>query len=227
MTLVDVETGEVAVMSESDARALIDSLKQAVEIAERQIIRAWEGRAWLALGYESWDEMAAVEFSSHYIKIAPDERRAKAIEMAKVGMSTRAIGSALGVSKSTISDDLRCPESDTSPDDDRAVPSAEPPEAEPSQVTGLDGKTYPKPAPKPALTREEQRAIDIEEGRARHARNLERLISLWPWIDSFATDPYRDDVLGRLTDHDRQLLDRIEARITGDLVFTYDHKEVS
>lgn len=85
-------------------------------------------------------------------------------------------------------------------------------------------ETAAAPAPTP-LTRAEQRAIDIEEGRARHARNLERLISLWPWINTFATNPDRDDVIGRLTEHDRYLLAQIEARITGDPITFTPHKE--
>lgn len=204
MSLVDTTTGEVAVMSEHDARELIDSLRSAVEIAERQIIRAWQGRAWLALGYESWDEMIAHEFHSQYIKIAPDDRRAKAIEMARVGMSTRATAAALGVSHQTIANDLAGVK-DLTPDDRD--------EPEPASVTGLDGKSYPKPAPKPELTPEEQRARDLDESISRHARNLERLISLWPWLSDFAIDPHRDEVIARLTEHDRNLLARIEARL--------------
>lgn len=140
MTLVNTDTGELAAMGEADARDLIDSLKQAVEIAERQIIRAWQGRAWLALGYESWDEMIAAEFTSHYIKIAPDERRAAAIEMAKHGMSTRAIAPALGVSHQTVANDLAAGVKDLTPGEaDEEDADAEP---ELREVTGRDGKTY-------------------------------------------------------------------------------------
>lgn len=82
----------------------------------------------------------------------------------------------------------------------------------------------PEPIPEPELSLAEQRARDWEEAKARHARQLQRLISLWPYIDDWAdhSDDYRADVLAHLTDHDRMLLARIEARITGQHVFPLD-----
>jgi hypothetical protein len=118
-----------------EARALIDDMKRTVRTGYDQYLRAWTGRAWTALGYESWDDLCAVEFAeTRMLQLPRDDRREKVAELRSAGMSTRAIGSAIGASDATVRRDLSGA-SDDAP--------------EPPPVTGLDGKTYPQPQPGP------------------------------------------------------------------------------
>jgi hypothetical protein len=181
VSLVNTDTGEFVAMNEADARELIDGLKRAVTIAENQIIRAWEGRAWLALGYESWDEMVAVEFKTHYLKIAPDERRQAAIEMAKVGMSTRAIGSALGVSHQTAANDISGVK-DLTPvigTDGKTYTKHEPIVAPGQTATAGAGVEQSAPAPAPLLT-----AVEMDD-----AEENAQQVALGHLLNDIANDP--------------------------------------
>lgn len=227
---LDTSTGEVVAMGEAEARDLIDSIRSTGDIMWRQIVRAFHGRAWIALGYQSWDELCEHEFDGARIKLPREDRREVVASLRDAGMSTRAIGAAIGVSHETAAGDLRGVRNLTPDDPDPTPPhgierpavnlddeiaEAEVVDAGPIEhrpIVGLDGKRYPQPKPAP-VSADEQRARDLTESIARHARNLERIISLWPWLSDFAIDPHRTEVIARLTEHDRHLLARIEARI--------------
>lgn len=125
-------------LSAVEARALIDDMKRTVRTGYDQYLRAWTGRAWTALGYESWDDLCAVEFAeTRMLQLPRDDRRDAVGELRSAGMSTRAIGSAIGASEATVRRDLSGASSDA-------------PESAPPPVTGLDGKTYTQPQPQPA-----------------------------------------------------------------------------
>jgi IS30 family transposase len=64
------------------------------------------------------------------VRLEREQRREIVAEMRSAGMSTRAIGSALGVGNKTVARDIE--EADVSDDT-----------PEPAKVVGLDGKTYP------------------------------------------------------------------------------------
>jgi hypothetical protein len=49
-------------MTESCARDLTDRIKTAVDDVAEMLYRAHEGRAWAALGYESWKAYCETEF---------------------------------------------------------------------------------------------------------------------------------------------------------------------
>ncbi len=157
MSLVDTETGEVVQMDESTARDLVDSIRRAGERMWQQIVRAFQGRAWIALGYSSWDEMCEHEFDGARIKLPREERREVVASLSDAGMSTRAIGAAIGVSDGTVRNDMKPDagaQSYAPADPDDAITDAEIVEdvgpVDHKPITGLDGKTYPKPEPKPS-----------------------------------------------------------------------------
>jgi hypothetical protein len=93
----------------------------------RDIADAYRDRDWQALGYDSWETYVDGEFSESRVRLSAPERREAVAELRLAGMSQRAIGTTLGVSKATVANDLA-----------EVVNSDHLPEA----VTGADGKTY-------------------------------------------------------------------------------------
>jgi hypothetical protein len=113
------------VITHDEATARINRVRLHVESARDDIAALFHGRAWLTLGYESWDDLCDAEFSGVHIGLPRGERREVVGNLREQGLSTRAIASAVGVSVGTIHSDLSRSELNT------------------SAVTGQDGKTYP------------------------------------------------------------------------------------
>lgn len=106
-----------------------------IDIVVPELAAAWAGRDWIALDYESWEAYVTGELGVDRLKLSRHGRQ-QAIGMFRVaGMSTRAIGAALGVDPKTVRNDIA--------DGDIASPET---------VTGTDGRTYP--ATQPAADRE-------------------------------------------------------------------------
>jgi hypothetical protein len=91
------------------------------------IAESFAARDWVTLGYGSWDEYVDKEFAEKRLKLDGDRRREAAEALRLTGMSTRAIGSALGVSHQTVANDLASGGQNLTP----------------APVAGADGKTYP------------------------------------------------------------------------------------
>jgi lambda repressor-like predicted transcriptional regulator len=128
---IPIEVEVVRDLDERDAIALTGRIKSAVGDLMILVAKAWQGRVWIALGYDSWPEYIKGEFNHAPLSLPRDERKAVVALLRGQGMSTRAIGSATGVDQKTIVNDLAAGEENSSP----------------QPVTGLDGKTYPKPEP--------------------------------------------------------------------------------
>lgn len=125
-------------LSSSQARELTDRIRVGVEAIWELVKQAYQSRAWAVLGYESWDDYCTREFGTSRIRLPREERQEVVSSMREIGMSTRAIASATGVSKGTVQNALSAGAQNC------------PPESEPAPVTGMDGKTYtPKPRPEP------------------------------------------------------------------------------
>lgn len=129
-------------LTREQARVLTDTINTTLGSLWRLVVKAWEGRAWAALGHESWDAYCAAELDTDHFKLPRAERREVVVSMREAGMSTRAIGAALGVGNKTVHRDLGPVSNDT-----------------PAPVTGLDGKTYD---PKPIDPAPEPEVIDAE-----------------------------------------------------------------
>ena len=91
--------------SEATARALTDQLRQSLTIAWDLLVEAYQRRAWAALGYPSWDAYTDAELGETRLRLPREQRREVVASMTEAGMSTRAISSALGVSKNTVTED--------------------------------------------------------------------------------------------------------------------------
>jgi hypothetical protein len=71
-----------------------------------QLIEAYTSRAWIELGYSSWREYIAGEYSVQQTRMPAPRRKTAVAAMASAGMSARAMGVALGVDHMTAYLDL-------------------------------------------------------------------------------------------------------------------------
>lgn len=161
----------VSQCDEATARALTLALRQSLTISWDLLVEAYQRRAWAALGYKSWDAYTDAELGETRLRLPREQRREVVASMTEAGMSTRAIGSALGVHQETIVNDRkvngnRSPE--PAPDHDaladkiaaelaasdetyREQAQTPEPEPEPVRVVGTDGKSYPAAKPTPEV----------------------------------------------------------------------------
>lgn len=114
-------------LSARDARALTERIKSKMGDLMLDVVKAHQGRAWIALGYEAWPDYIKGEFGHAPLSLPREQRRAVVALLRGQGMSTRAIAPALGVDNKTVHNDLSTVENSTV--DDEYVP-----------VTGLDGR---------------------------------------------------------------------------------------
>lgn len=124
----ETASGEAS-LSRADAQALTASIRTSLNQTWELVVQAWNGRAYKALGYESWDVYCIKEFGSCHLKLPREERAEQVKSMAAAGMSLRAIAAATGLSKDTASRALAAVSNET---------------PGPTRVTGRDGKQYPQ-----------------------------------------------------------------------------------
>lgn len=109
-------------------RHLIASVQEKIDKIAELLVAAYERRAWVALGYESWDAYVAAELRTDRLRLDRDDRQELVVQLRSAGMSTRAIGSAVGASHDTVQRDLHST--------GRNLPVDEP-------VRSLDGRQRP------------------------------------------------------------------------------------
>jgi hypothetical protein len=139
-------------LSKTAAQALTEMIKSTLSDLDKLIPQAWEGRADQVLGYASWDDYCDSEFYSRMVRLPVHVRRQSVRTLRELGMSTRAIGSALGVSKDTVHRDLASVSNETDEQD--------------STVVSLDGRRRPQRQPrreKPATVAPKQEAKPIKQ----------------------------------------------------------------
>jgi hypothetical protein len=128
--------GNVKPLTKAEAQALVDQVKQNIDLMISAVIELYQRRGWKPLGYESWGELCTAEFSALMRFRLPRPEFVQAVQqMTDGGMSLRAQGSALGVDPKTVSSA-------------RAEAGVE--NSTPQVVTGLDGKQYTPIPPTPA-----------------------------------------------------------------------------
>lgn len=127
-----------ATCTEDQARELTRRITNALEVTWELLLEAWKIQAWDVLGYSNWKQYVDAEFHASQLGI-PREMRAEAVQaMSEEGMSSRAIGAALGIDQKTVVNDRRANEEFSSPDGQAVTEDRR-------TVTGLDGRVYPAP----------------------------------------------------------------------------------
>jgi predicted transcriptional regulator len=102
----EIERLPVPELDAENARALTDQIKSRVETLWELIKAAYHGRAWIALGYESWDAYCDSEFQTSRLRLPREERADVVVSLRDSGVSQRAIALATGLSQPTISREL-------------------------------------------------------------------------------------------------------------------------
>jgi hypothetical protein len=123
-------------LSPDEARELTDRIKG--HIAEvlallALMAEAFERRADVALGYQTWSAYCHAEFPALNWN-AVEERRGAVLYLKGLRMSNRAIGHALSMDERTVRNDLSRAGNSASRGEARSAPRA---------TRGLDGKVYP------------------------------------------------------------------------------------
>ncbi|MGO2069872.1 hypothetical protein [Glutamicibacter arilaitensis] len=172
-----VEEDGLSVLAADVARELTTRIRQALEFTWELVIQAYQGRAWLALGYKTWNDYCVKEFGNQHIAIPREDRDEVIGSLRSAGLSVRAIADATGLSRGTVGnsakrvDELRSSESvsnagspapsGTDGDKESGVQNWTPEnsnshtESKSQKVQGIDGKMYDRSAPKPRPKAEE------------------------------------------------------------------------
>lgn len=140
-------------------RVALDRVSSSWADLGERITEAYQRRADLALGYESWSAYAEAELKPS-TGLAAEVRRQLVGMLSQAGMSTRAIAPTVGAPRSTVHDDIKVSGNRT-PEPTGTTEAIDPLTGEvfdadrkpsfidpPASVTGLDGKSYTRPTTK-------------------------------------------------------------------------------
>jgi hypothetical protein len=232
MSVLPIEmTATEAKMVTTRIRGLVETITSSTEKVVSLIEQAEAGRAWSALGYDSWTAYVAAEFSGAMAGLQRAERVPITAKLAETGMSSRAIAPVVGVSDRQVRADVQVG-SHFPPADVTAHTTASN-----ADVTGLDGKRYVRngrptargmqeladavPAPRPARRRKplpdayRDAVYDLD-------KVLERLVRLTD-DDRFAS--HADDLYHRYGGDLERLAERLHDNVKMPLVRGGDRDE--
>lgn len=147
-----IETGElIESMSPVEAERItariadkLDTIADNLEQVLPLIGEALTRDAWQALGYASPTAYVSERFAGALTRLPASVRQPVVRQLSEAGMSTRAIAPVVGASPRTVAYDLQPGVQDCTPE---TAPAA------PPFVTGMDGKTYQRPEPRPTPER--------------------------------------------------------------------------
>jgi hypothetical protein len=129
---VPAVTGELtaeivpADMTEAEACEVTEQIRGHLEATWRLIVDAFTRRAWVALGYASWDTYCIGEFDGSRLRLPREDRIEMVRSLRHEGLlSNRTIASALGVSEGTVRNDLAAGAQNYAPDSGAAMVNAE------------------------------------------------------------------------------------------------------
>ncbi|HTX55286.1 MAG TPA: hypothetical protein VMD08_17920 [Candidatus Baltobacteraceae bacterium] len=172
---------EIADLTETEAEALTSRIRQWANARPAEdIVRAYRGRIWRAMGCESWDDWCETELGGFRPQAAL--RREIVVELAGLGMSNVAIANVVHASEGTIRNDLATSQNY---------------EVDPERKTiGKDGKERrrpkrePKPKPEPVVPSFEEAVLDagnnaLKAGAALLAAKASMGEEDWkPWLSA-------------------------------------------
>ena len=234
------------VMDVASARRLTErirlnvvAVRDGVEKLQALLEEAKEGNVHVALGYPSWPAYVADVMGDEPLRLSRDDRREIVDYLTGEGMSTRAIGQALGVSRDTVSKDRSAGVRNLTPAADQHVYPQNAPTAvnrstgevidaeaikdtrpaavvAPKTVTGLDGKAYTdgRKYTRPALTPQPQPAEPATPPRRRALTDA--------FFDAVYDLVKKAESVHRLVEDDRfpQNAEKVAAKHRNDLLRT-------
>lgn len=121
-------------LSPASAEQITMQIRSMVERAWEYIVIAYQGRAYAALGYRSWDEYVDDRLGDLRLTVPREQRVHAVAALSHARMSMRAIAKVLGVGLGTIHRDLSAGRAETGGNPDNVIPIS---------VQGRDGKHYP------------------------------------------------------------------------------------
>ena len=204
---------ENQVLDKGTAERLVQEIRVMDAELWEKMMDLYEGRAWIALGYSSWGELCDTEFKANNFRIPREDRREIVMSMRERGMSTRAIGKAIGVGYDTVQREINAT------DRNRSV----------EEITGLDGRTRrvgPSAATNEAAHGQEEKSAEFqklieargESPEQKHARehkfydDLHKATRLLADLSARASDePSLPDNITYFIESARQSLDNITA----------------
>ena len=122
-------------MSPASAEQVTVQIRTVLDRAWEFIALAYKGRAFLALGYASWDEYVDARFGDLRLAVPREHRTQVVATLAGARMSVRAIAKLLGVGVATVHRELVR---------SAGVPTGTPEPPNAVSTLGRDGKTYPR-----------------------------------------------------------------------------------
>lgn len=218
-------------LTATEARALTDRIRESVTELLPLIREAFQRRADKALGYGSWSDYCDTELRG--LRIPVQDRPEAVAQLRGAGMSTRAIGSALGTSEATVRRDLGIASNDAMPD----------------RVSTLDGRDYPSSRPVPPEVSAAMRDAMAEAQREKADREALRELAdelglehdpradaqrdattavLYPFFDALAVIaamPAPADVVSRVQPYQQYRLDELPGALAWLSEFAHAWKE--
>lgn len=153
----------VATMTEQEAQKLTERIRvTAVNYADARqklqelVSEAKKGNAHIALGYSSWTAYLSEVLGEEPMRLARGERQEMVQLLSSEGMTSRAIAPIVGASDRQVRYDVaggkNCPPEPAEPalSDEPGQVSKLTGADSAATVTGMDGKTYTRPEPKPS-----------------------------------------------------------------------------
>lgn len=134
-------------LTAEQARELTDRMKSGLTQIWEIIVVAHRGRAWLALGYASWDQYVQREFGHLNLQPPREEREATVLSLRQAGLGERATAAVTGLSKGTVGSITRSAAQEPgaqnwAPDQTDALEEETGMSGEAPRTDGDDGRSY-------------------------------------------------------------------------------------
>lgn len=180
------------------ARELTDQIRTGLEGVFHLIKAAYRGRAWVSLGFSSWDEYVHREFGNLYLRPPLEERQEVVRSLREAGMSIRSIASATQLSKNTVHREIH----ESTVPNGTVDGASQPPET----ILGQDGKHRPSTQPK-RQSQHVQESSQSFEGAV--IEPLPGQVSVDDVLDMPATDLGIEPLdVNQIADQDREQVER-------------------
>lgn len=122
-------------MSPASAEQVTVQIRTMLDRGWQYVAFAYKGRAFVALGYPTWDAYVDARFGDFRIAVPREHRQQAVAALAGVRMSVRAIASLLGVGVGTVHREMVSLS---------GVPDGTPDGEDQTSTLGMDGKLYPR-----------------------------------------------------------------------------------